>query len=262
MRIGALRPDGTPLWPWLWPIEKLARDMLEYIEEGQLSSWFGEMMNMPVNIETGLVDPDRIKYTPRRTPQDIIDHADGYSYITVDPAVSQQSWADEAAVVLHTVVSGVPQVTEYIHAKGLGEEGMIKAIMSLVDRWPGTYVVGVESVALQQVLLVYFQLYTEIRGYNLHFVPILGSRTSKTPRLRVFGQALMSGEYSLAEGDLDLINQLLSFDTSKTNNLDDLIDGASMGMEMIKEYWHPIVAGVVHKENEPQTATPKENTNT
>lgn len=251
MRIGAIKSDGSSLWPWRWPLKALLADMHEYIEEGQLSTWFGEMMNMPVNVETGLVDPDRLKYTDIRTPE-LVEEEGNFAFITVDPAISQQAWADEAAVVLHTVVGGVPQITEYVHAKGLGEEGMAKAIIELGQRWKVDYV-GVESVALQQVLLSYFDLYCQLRGIVFKFVPVLGSRTSKTSRLKIWGAMLMSGEYTLARSDVDVVNQLLGFDTSKTNNLDDLIDGCSMGSEMIRDYQHEMIAVTVNE----QTPTEK-----
>lgn len=228
MRLGILRRNGQPLWPGRFPLEDIKRDLEAAKRRGQLSAWFGELMNMPINLETALVDSDRIHYTARRHPAD---GAHYLKFITVDPAISKQDHADEAAIVLHTIdVMGVPQVTAYIHARGLGEDGMAEAIGQLCDEWDCS-IVFVESVQLQKVLASYFALYFALQNVNhIQFLPLELPRTHKLGRLRVFAAALMTGDWTLAEGDWEVVNQMMNFDVRKDNNLDDLIDACSMGM--------------------------------
>lgn len=240
MRLGVVRRNGQPLWVKRFPLAEIKRDLEAARRRKQLSAWFGEMMNMPLNVENALIDYDNIPWTPRRHP------ADGHvyhSFITVDPAISDKETADEAAVVLHTIdEAGVPQITEYVHYIGMTPDKMAIEIRQLCEKW-NCYTVGVESVQLQRVLLYFFELEFATHGmHGFHFVPIEVGRSFKTARLVTFAAALVNKEYTLAEGDWNFSMQLLQFDRRKTNNKDDLIDAGSMGLYMLKNYPHLIYA--------------------
>ena len=230
MRLGILRRNGQPLWPSQFPLHVIRADLLRAKRRGQLSAWFGELMNIPLNMETALIDYDRIVYTPRRHP------ADGnryHKFITIDPAVSLQDRADDAAIVLHTIDSaGVPQVSEYEYGQ-MGVDGIVDAVKRLCIKWD-CYVIGCESVALQAVLLNYLELSFNVdRMVGYDFVPILVGRSHKTGRLKTWAAALTEGEYTLALDDWDMVQQLINFDVRKDNNKDDLIDAGSMGLYML-----------------------------
>lgn len=234
MRFGVIRKDGSPLWPFRFPIEEIKKELMAARRRGQLSAWFGEMMNMPINIETALIDFDKIKWSKLRHP------ADGFTYrkfITIDPAISKEETADEAAIVLHTIdMAGVPQVTEVIAYKGMTPDVMAQEVWDLCEKWD-CWVVGCESVALQSVLLYYFELVFITAGkLGVDFVPIKLGKMHKTGRLRAFAAALVGGEYTLAENDWMVSGQLLEFDVRSTNNKDDRIDAASMGTYMLNNH--------------------------
>lgn len=239
LRLGVLRKDGTPLWAASWPIEVITADLERAKRRGGLSAWFGEMMNMPYNMETALISYEDIYFQPRRH------FADGHDYktfITVDPAISTRDTADEAAIVLHTIDEfGLPQVSEYVAQRGLGPDGIADVVADMCDRWD-CRVVGVESVALQRVLINFLELKFATRGkFGIEFVPIEIGQTWKTGRLLAWTAAIKSREYCLAEGDWGVPSQLISFDTRKNNNLDDLIDACSMGLYMLRNFMHLIM---------------------
>jgi hypothetical protein len=239
MRLGVLRADGTPLWPFLWPIQAIKEDFENAVRRGQSGAWMGEMMNLPYNIENGLITPDKITYTERRH------HADGntyHSFITVDPAISKDDSADDCAIVLHTINGfGQGQQTAYVYRRGMAPEDMFDEIVNLADMF-GTIYVGVESVALQRVLLDMFKLLAQLAGRSsLQFVPIPVGRTHKTARLRAYAGLLAKGETSLPAGDADITGQLISFDTRRTNNRDDLIDACSMYQYMVDTHLQEIM---------------------
>lgn len=233
MRLGILRKDGEPLWPDRFSKEAIRADLMRAKRRGQLSAWFGELMNMPLNLETSLIDYDLIKYTARRHP------GDGHKYhtfITIDPAVSKSTTADDAAIVLHTIDrAGVPQATEYVYGR-MGVDGICDAVKMLCQKWD-CHVVGCESVQLQVILLDYLRLAFAVDNMvDYDFVPIEIGQSWKTGRLKVWAAALGEGEYTLPEDDWDMVQQLINFDTRKENNKDDLIDAGSMGLYMLKNY--------------------------
>ena len=139
--------------------------------------------------------------------------------------------------MLHTIDdAGVPQVTEYVHYRGMTPDKMAAETFTLCNRWQ-CFVVGVESVALQKTLLYYFSLVFRLQGFDgVEFVPIEVGRQYKMGRLITFASAIVTGEYTLAEGDWGLSGQMMQIDKTKTNNLDDLTDAASMGMIMLRRY--------------------------
>ena len=235
MRLGVLRANGKPLWPNSWTIEQIKADFEKAKRRGQLSAWMGEMMNMPYNMENALIPVEQIFYTPLRNPAD--PDARIVSFITIDPAISKKTSADHCAIVLHSIdETGLPQVSEYIHARGIDPFMIAEEVEKLCLKW-GCNVVGVESVQLQKVLLYFFELYFAVNNMQgMHFVPIEVGQQHKTGRLISWASMIKAREYSIAENEWAVTNQLISFDTRKDNNSDDLIDACAMGPYMIKYY--------------------------
>lgn len=235
LRLGILRANGEPLWPDSFPREEIRRDFLAAKRRGQLTAWFGELMNMPLNTENALIPYDLIPFSPVRNPED--PDVNYRSFITIDPAISKQDSADHCAIVLHTLdPAGLPQVTEYVHQRGMDPSDMVTVIKDMCARW-NCWVIGCESVQLQIVLLSYFEIafaVDNLHGYE--FVPIHVGRTHKTAKLRTWAAALKDGEYTLREDDWHVVQQLIQFDVTKENNDDDLIDGCSMGLYMLRNY--------------------------
>lgn len=233
MRLGILRKNGAPLWEARYPLPEIKKDLLRAKRRGQLSAWFGELMNMPLNMETALMDYDAIFFTPPRHPADGTEYR---TFITIDPAISNKDRADDAAVVLHTIApDGLPQITEYIYGH-LGVDGIVEATKQLARKW-NCSVIGCESVQLQRILINYLELSFRVDGLmDYDFVPIEVGQSSKLARLRTWTAAVADKEYSLSANDWDVVYQLLQYDTRKDNNKDDLIDACSMGLYMLRNY--------------------------
>lgn len=254
MRLGIIRRNGKPLWPSRFSIEAIRRDFQRAKRRGQLSAWFGELMNMPLNLETSLVDVDKILFSPRRHPADGVKYR---TFITIDPAISKETHADDAAIVLHTIdPGGLPQVTEYIYGK-MGTEGIGEAVKYLARKWD-CRVIGCESVQLQKVLLNYLEiLFRMDHMVDYDFVPIEVGKSHKLAKLRTWVALLLDGEYSLADGDWDVVAQLMQYDIRTDNNKDDLIDSCSMGANMLRNHSDLIFANREASDNEkPQPALP------
>jgi hypothetical protein len=247
VRMGVLRPDGQPLWPFQWPLSAIRLDIERAKRRGGISAWFGEMMNIPYNIENALLPFEKIYFQPRRHP------GDGQTYrtfITIDPAISDKQTADHCAIVLHTIDDfGLPQISEYVHQQGMTPADMARVVKDLCYRWD-CRTVGVEAVQLQAVLIHYFELeFSMSSGNPVDFVPIKVGRTHKTARLQTWASAIQEHEYCLAAGDWGVSSQLIAFDVRKNNNSDDLIDACSMGMIMLQDY-----ARLIHQNRAGATA--------
>ena len=248
VRLGVLRKNGEPLWPSRFPKSEILADYNRALRRGGLSAWMGEMMNMPYNVDNALIDIESIYFTPQRSPADPDQPLK--TFITIDPAISKRTSADSCAVVLHSIdVIGHPQISEYIHSKGMDPFDIVNAVIELSLKW-NCYVVFIEDVQLQTVLVYFFDLFfasNNMQGYTVLGLPV--GQSHKTTRIMSWASTIKAKDYSIAEGDWGVSSQLISFDTRKDNNADDLIDACSMGLIAMSMFMMEILRGRVQTEN-------------
>jgi hypothetical protein len=245
VKYGCLRADGTPLWKDAWPIEKLRQDYDEYQKAGMAHMWFAEMMNMPIPAGKGLITADEITYIPPALPS----HPE-YGFITIDPAISEQTWADRTAIVAHAWIDEYScwMPVDYELERGMDPLQTIYKSLDMALRW-GFFFIGVESIAYQAALVHFFK-YIIMKEEWQHIVvePIgRGGRASKTMRLSAWAGLLKSGDYKLPQGDFEITEQLLMYDPSKKKNDDDLIDSCAHGQQIINNAGY---MAVIHTRNE------------
>jgi hypothetical protein len=229
-RMGCLKADGTPLWPDLWSLEKIREDFILYQKLGLVGLWFAEMMNMPVANENGLIAANDIRYRPIVNPGE-----QEAAFITVDPAISEQTWADKTAIVVHVLYNDVWQVAEYIEQR-IQPDQTFWILIELCKKWK-TKVVGIEMAAYQKVLKILFDVLMLVNNtvrFEIFEVP--HRNRPKTERLVAFCSMMREGQWYLNEGDFGVTEQLLAYDPAKKNNTDDLIDACSMGPTMYNLY--------------------------
>lgn len=230
VRYGCILSDGTPLWPDAFPIAKLVNEYKEYQRAGVIHVWLAEMMNIPVPAGGGIIDFSKIQYRPPVGPGDC-----SFGFITVDPAISEETWSDKASVVAHGFVEDYNQwvIVEHKHEYVNDPNTLITMAVEMAVRW-AFGVIGIENVSFQRVLQYYTKHYlldNYILGIEVVPVPAIGSKTS---RIAAWCAQLSEGTYSLPEGEFSITEQLALYDpTKKKGNKDDLIDGCSMGTYMI-----------------------------
>lgn len=235
---GAIKADGQPLWPDLWPVEKLMQDFVEYQEAGMAERWFAEMMNQPTAEGGGLISGDQICYMPPRLREDV-----KYGFVTIDPASTAKKWGDHAAIVAHAWVPEFEmwQIVETVHEKGLDPIDMFHKAIEVAARW-GFRVIGTEAEAMQSVLtktFVFLQGIFNLQQYM--FVPITSSNVAKPVRIAAWSAMLKQtpnkkAQYALPYGDFIITQQLLNYEPRKKDNDDDIIDCCSMGVYMIERH--------------------------
>lgn len=225
---GALRP----LWPDKWSVESLIDDFKEYKDLGLIETWMCEMMNMPGHGENGFT-ANQIKYQPVPTPDELI-----AAWITVDPAFGMKSENDNTAIVVHGLTEGgVPQVLAYANSK-MDEHTMFETIWGFANYW-NAWVWGIEAIAAQKVLITLFDLLLigKMAQGRAVMIPLMaGKGDPKISRIRAWVSLMANGEYAIPEGDVEITNQLVSIDTRKKEQTDDLVDSCAYGPQMLTNF--------------------------
>lgn len=229
MLYGCLLSDGKPLWNDLWPIEAIVKDFLEYKEQHLTHVWFAEMMNLPTAAGSGLVQPEEIKFHPRRFPPDL-----EAGCITIDPAGGNAD-GDDTAIVVHGVVNGEPEQIDYEFGK-FNPTKTAEVAIELCYKW-GINVIGIENIAYQRALEDVFKLLFILNGImNIEIVLLRGNDTNKTIRLQAFWSMNIQEQYAICETAIDVVQQAVTYNVTKKNNRDDLIDAVAYGPQMMQEY--------------------------
>lgn len=230
MRLGCVLSNGKPLWPDLWPMDKIIADFREYARMGMAAIWFAEMMNMPVPDGLGLIKSDEIVYHADRQPDDC-----SATFITIDPAISQKASADDTAIVVHGLVNGRPEIVDYTLGK-YDPIALFDEMIRLAFKWH-VAVVGIEGVAYQaslEYMFRYLLLERQITGMEIIMVPYGGR---KTERIMAWAALIKVDEYAIPDNDFQCTEQLLSYDPTKRENRDDLIDACAYGPYMLQNYY-------------------------
>lgn len=230
LRYGCVLSDGRPLWPDMWPIDKIKKDFEEYRKLNLTPLWFAEMMNLPVAEGNLLIESDDIPYCPILLPGE-----QKAAFITIDPAISEKTWADDRAIAVHALHPGGHwQVVEYVTGK-FPPDHMFWIVVELCQKWR-TRVVGIEQAGYQMALRYLFETLGAINHQHFDIVEIPHKNKSKVERLAVWCSLLRKRAWMLNEGDWEITEQLMAFDPMKKNNVDDLIDACSMGVTMVDLY--------------------------
>lgn len=227
-------PDGkpTPLWPDKFPMDWIRKDYLAYKRHKLLHVWFAEMMNQPIVDGLGLIASEDIEYAPPIVdPQQI-----QYAFITIDPAISKKREANRAAIAVHGWAYTHWQICEVIAEQGLDPISLFRVVVSLCIKWR-TGVVGIESDGFQASLQFVFQhLAYEYPHIRFLFVPVYSQQRTKTSRLKSWCAFIADASYKLPDDDIEITQQLLTYDPNKEDNDDDVIDTCAYGVQMQELY--------------------------
>lgn len=214
-----------PLWPGKWSTEELKADFLEYRDLDLVESWMCEMMNMPGHGKNGF-KAEQINYAVPVNPDEIVG-----AFLTLDPAFGLVGHNDESAITLHVIPRwGVPITMQSIHGH-FTEKEIFDTMLSLAIRW-NAWVWAVEAISAQKLLIPLFENYAIMARLNheIEFLPISSGRGDpKASRIKAFVQSMADKEWALSEEDFDITTQILSYDLSKKDQKDDIVDSAAYG---------------------------------
>ena len=246
MRFGVLvhGEDGqlVALWPERWSLPDIKKDHRNYATAGELSTWYAEMMNLPYNPDSSLVDLNKIQYIPAPDPGDarIVG-----SFLTVDPAISTRSTADNCAIVANLLLDDGTFVHVEVHKqRGMDFTDIYNKCVEMAARWHSN-LVFVEDIAFQKVLIQIFKVQVVVDALQLEFVGCNTGGSSKLARLSAWAGMLHSGSIKIYSGDTDISGELANFDRTKKDNRDDVIDACAQVPIALATYASKIYASRV-----------------
>lgn len=233
---GCLLADGTSLWEDLWPREELLRDYQTYQENKMAHIWMAEMMNTPIPTGNGLITIEEIPYSPKMIPGQA-----EFGFITIDPAISTNTWADNTSIVVHAFDGNQWHIPDYFLGK-LDTHQMFDVMLHFCQKWK-FLIVGIEGGGFQGTLQHIFPVLLLQRGINnINIVELKHRQQAKTERIFGWASMLKAKQYVLPRGDFAIQNQLVRYDPLKKKNDDDLIDACAYGPQMIREHLPAIMA--------------------
>lgn len=242
IKYGCITEQGEALWPEMFDLEYLRTDFLEYQANGETAIWFAEMMNMPIPEGMGLIKPEDIKYNVG------VDAGELQSgFITIDPAISKKTTANNSGIAVHGLVKGKWQIVETVKAK-VGPIELFEIAYYLCCKWR-IRAIGIEAIAYQAALEPFFRyLLINKQEHSIEIFPLMSGTARKTERIVTWAGWLKEGSYSLTLGDTDITKQLLMYDPTKEDNDDDVIDACAYGPQMITKHLNLIMlAGDMNK---------------
>lgn len=234
MKFGVLMSNGLPLWPEMWSIEQIQEDYKEYQKQGLLSLWFAEMMNMPMAEGQALIDPSEITYLPEVLPIQC-----KYCFITLDGAITQKTWGNDTALVVHGWVNERWQIVEVV-ANKFSLDQVFFLIIELGLKWH-TRLVGIETGLYQIAVKFIFEVLMKAHNQSFEMFECPHKNKAKVERLAAWCGLLKQQMWVLTEGDQVITSQLVSFDPLRSNNVDDVIDACAMGPTMIELFMADIM---------------------
>lgn len=243
-RTGTLRP----LWPDRWTMKALIEDFHEYRDMGLIEVWMCEMMNMPGNADNGF-DSRHLNYVACPAPDDVV-----AAWLTIDPAFSQQSYSDSSCIAVNVIRNdGLPMTAMTSHGKWT-EMDLYNEAKRLAVLW-GAGVWAIESIAAQRLLIPIFRMLSAQEGgeYSFEFVPIIsGGQAAKGSRIRAYANMMAGGRWGLVDTDVHVTTQLLGYDMTKTDQVDDIVDAAAYGPISLESYETLIHEAVMQRDNKQQ----------
>lgn len=251
IRYSAIKANGEPLWGDMWSVAQLKADFEEYAAQGLTSEWFGEMMNIIIPEGSQLISTSEIQFRDAALPGQLV-----AGFITIDPAISDNvATAHKCSLAVHGFVDDKWQIVDHWSAIATDPIKLYDIALSYATRW-GIRVIGIESEAYQASIKYVFE-YIEKRNEmasRLIIKQMPTQKRSKYARIASWVGYLRKGEYTLTKGDIETVNELLAYDSSKKTNKDDLIDAESYGVYMIESHLSEIMASMQIRLMTPQTA--------
>lgn len=218
--VGAILANGEALWPELNSIEKLKADFRRLIDAGQPEIFLSELMNddrsvAAIGFDYSKVPPwDKEEFTPPQAGFIIVDVA-GDKKDSDDTAIGACLIYDEyTKPYFREVLAGKFSPLDTLkHAMKMAVKYNIRAIY-------------IEAVAYQSSLLFWANYITTNYGIDgFEFNPIHPRKVPKNVRIMDSLRALQAGEIILHEEVRTIVtHQISSFDVTRTNNKDDILD--------------------------------------
>lgn len=225
---GGILADGTALWQELIPLETLLDDYQNDASLGLAHVWFAEVQNDPIGARKSLLEdglPPPIEY---------LDIEVLGAFLTIDPAGHGRK-SDANTITVHLLLTDnrlvIPEILVLQGAEA-DPEKVILAAIGLAIRYDVSAIFP-EGVAYQQTLAFWLEKYLAEHNLAGHLIvePINPGSVSKSSRILAYIASIRAGSSSIV-GTVArnlFAFQAHSYDFSRSDNADDILDGCAMG---------------------------------
>lgn len=220
--VGAILATGEALWEELIPLDQLLEEFRGDLALGQPEIFYAEVLNDPKASASFFIDTNKVvqKITT-------VEDTHQGSYIVIDPATNKQT-ADQMVIGYFEIYDQVPHWEECHDDKYNSMAAGYKAVELAVKKQ--CTLIVVEANAYQYALCEIIQYILNQMGIvGINVVPIYNGGKSKSARILANFKTAMNGKMTFSPSVWNkYTSQAISFDPTKANNLDDILDTASM----------------------------------
>lgn len=229
------REDGSveSLWEDLQPKEQLLKEFANDQQSGRPEVFFAEVLNDENASVNLLIDTSKIPQCPYESDFPSSQHQG--NYIIIDPSGDKAN-SDAVSLGYFEIWDEKPVCREIVEGR-LSPGDTIKEALKLCFKWNCT-LVAVESNAYQYSLLYWSGVICAQMGIiGINFVDIYSGKRSKNARILDMFKALLAGEtYLSSECRAQVTSQIQSFNPTKTNNVDGILDLVTYAPKVIELY--------------------------
>lgn len=231
--LSAIKKDGTALWEARFPLSKLLAEFRQYCEIGMKKEWLAQKMSRVDDETGGIIGADEIEFHSGLYPDDI-----EYGCITIDPAISDSSRADESVICVHGWANRAWNLVACRHGVGMDPIKLLSTAISMALQFR-IRLVCIEAVAYQKALIPLMDRELATRGLTGDIiVKPIASRSSKASRIDAWVSMLRNHTYRLARTDWAILDQLNTYAVNSKNCHDDRIDCCAMITMAAQSYRH------------------------
>lgn len=227
--------DGTisSLWEDLQPLTQLLKEYENDETSGRPEVFFAEVLNDENASVNLLIDTSKIPVCPYESEFSTSLHQG--NFIIIDPS-NDKANSDLVSLGYFEVWDGKPVCRHLIQEK-LSPGDTIKEALKLCFKW-NCSLVAIESNAFQYSLLYWSEFICSQSGIiGINFVDVYSGQRSKNARILDMFKALLAGEiYVAIEPRPMLFEQIKSFNATKTNNTDGLLDCVTYAPKVLELY--------------------------
>lgn len=230
--VGGVLGDGKALWEEVQPLEQLLSEFESDCAMGCPEVFFAEVQNDPMC--GGGLHFD-ISKLPKYEVLEDFDIPTG-RFLLIDPSLGKKK-SDAQIVGEFNVYDSVPHLVK-VHIKQVSAPDLVDWVVEYASKNKIPLVVA-ESVAYQGSLLQWFDRVVRDKDISgISFQPISPGGRAKNARILSLFKELMAGTIQLHPFVLSqVLSQISTFDPTKTNNTDDILDVIAYSSEVVLQYY-------------------------
>lgn len=227
---GGIQEDGTSLWEELQPISQLISEYESDLEAGHPEIFHAEVLNDENASLNNIIDISKLPPNPY-TDKDI---HEGH-FIVIDPG-GRKKKSDATTITYFRVFNSMPEGYETEEGVMSPLDTITKAVTMALNH--GCTFIVIESNAYQESLNFWFEWLCQQRGIEgIRTAPIYSGRDSKNSRILSMLKAYQKGQIWCADAVRSAFHsQIVSFNPSREDNTDGLLDTFTYAPRVIAEF--------------------------